>query len=152
MKKLIYSLATLLVLSCAFVSCGSDDDENISYSTTPEKASAGTYVGTWTRVQGEEVTTYDGSVTLAATDSVGCVDITFSCPETEIAASSVANITNANYGFKFVNQVTSAANGLGTSFSGNINENGVLFTAFTLSVRTGRVLVEYEYSFVGTKQ
>ena len=44
MKKIIYSLAAMLALSFSFVSCG-DDDDTISFPTTPEKAAAGTYTG-----------------------------------------------------------------------------------------------------------
>lgn len=158
MKNLLYSLFAVLALTCAFTACSDDNaDEVINYSTTPEKASEGTYTGTWTRALLSDATvsqTYEGEVVLVATDSVGVTDVTFSCPDISLDATSVANVWNSGRGFQFVNNVftNNAANSLGTAFAGRITEDNQLTTSFTISIREGRVLTEYNYSFVGNKQ
>ena len=40
MKKIIFSFIAVLALGCGFTSCGSDGDDNISYNTSAEEASA----------------------------------------------------------------------------------------------------------------
>ena len=149
MKKLIYSLLTVFALGCGFTACSDDDDEVINYSTTAEKASAGTYSGTWTRTSGTTTNEYEGTITLVATDSIGATDITFSCPEASLNATSVANVWNAGHGFQFVNNIET--NGLGTKFAGSISAEGEMMAAFKISQRNGRVLTEYTYNFVGKK-
>ena len=67
MKRFIYTVVALLTLGCTFVACGDDnDDPSISYDTTAEQGSAGTYTGEWTRIGDDGTATYSGSVTLAA--------------------------------------------------------------------------------------
>jgi hypothetical protein len=150
MKKYIFAAFALFTLSCSFVACSDDDeDEVISYSTTPEKASAGTYTGTWTKEGEDGTNTFDGTVTLVATDSVRCTDITFSCPGASLEKSSVANVWNSGRGFQFVNQLET--NGLGTAFAGRISENGVLTTAFTISEKVGRITKKFNYTFEGRR-
>ena len=150
MKKILYSMLAVLAVSFGFVSCGDDDEDNIiTYSTTAEKASEGTYSGSWVRVLNDEVVTYTGTVTLTATDSVGYTNVTFSCPEASINATSVANIWNAGNGFQFVNQVSS--NGLGATFAGRIYDDGKLTTGFTITQKVGRKSYEFVYKFEGNK-
>lgn len=155
MKKFIYTALAVLTLSFTFVACGDDNnDENISYSTTAEQASAGTYNGTWTRVGDDGKTeSFSGTVTLTAGSTVGVTSITFSCPEASLNATSVANVWNAKNGFQFLNQISdgNTANGLGAPFAGEIDDNGVLVTTFTVNQRAGRVLVKYNYAFTGQK-
>ncbi|MBQ7421293.1 MAG: hypothetical protein IJV27_04035 [Prevotella sp.] len=154
MKKLLYSLLAVLAIGCTFVSCGDDDDENYNYPTTAEIASAGTYAGTWTREKDGVIEEFDGTVTLEATDRVGVTNITFTCPNASLNATSVSNIWNANDGFKFQQNISTGNpdNGLGVAFAGNIYGNGTLTASFTLSQRSGRISVTYVYKFVGTKQ
>ena len=153
MKNLLYSLLAVLALGCGFTACSDDNaDEVINYSTTPEKASAGVYVGTWTRTLASDETAVqvaDGEVTLAATDSLGVTDITFNCTDLSLNAISVANVWNSGRGFQFVNNLKS--NGLGTEFAGRISEDNQLTVAFTISIREGRSTNTYYYSFEGTK-
>ncbi|MCH5308757.1 MAG: hypothetical protein J1E58_02770 [Prevotella sp.] len=153
MKKFIYSVLTVFALGCAFTACSDDEDEVINYSTTAEQASAGTYSGTWTRTSSTATETYSGTVTLAAAGTVGTTNVTFSCPGTALESTSIANVWNAGRGFQFTNNVTTdnPANGLGAAFAGMITEAGELTTSFTISIREGRVLTEYQYSFVGNK-
>lgn len=152
MKKIIYSFIAVLALGCGFTSCGSDDDDdNISYSTPAEEASAGTYTGIWTRSLDGVDETYSGTVTLESAGKTGVTKVTFSCPESSLNATSVANIWNAKYDFMFMNQTVSTENGLGASFAGRITETGVLTTSFTITQKVGRKSYNYNYSFTGSK-
>ena len=156
MKKFIYSLAAVLALSCTFISCGSDDDdENISYSTTPEKATVGTYNGTFTKqlTDSEDAPeTGSGTITLSDSGITGVSNVAFSCPALEIDATSVANIANANRGFYFLNQIVSASNTLETAFSGRIDEGGNMVVRFSKSMKVGRKNYTYTFVFEGAKQ
>ena len=147
MKKIVYALFVLTTLSLGFVSCGSDDD-GINYTTSAEAGSAGVYNGTWITVADDVETTYPGTVTLAAAQA-GCTNVTFDCPGASLNKTSIANVWHSNNGYQFVNQV--ATNGLGAQFSGQINEGGLLKTAFTIEQRVGRKQVLVKYSFVGQR-
>ena len=152
MKRFIYSVVAMLALSCTFVACGDDnDDPVINYDKTASQGSAGTYSGTWTRTGDDGVMTYSGTVTLTAGSGANVTSVTFSCPETSLDATSVANVWHANYGYQFVNQTNSNANGLGVSFAGIIDDGGTLNTSFTISQRVGRLNYEFQYEFVGKK-
>lgn len=151
MKKVILSMCTVLALSCGFVSCGDDDDdESISYATSAEQASAATYTGTWTLIADDGTeSTYSGTVTLAASNTKGVTNVTFSCPESSLNATSVANVWNSRHEFQFVNQTDN--NGLGAAFAGRITEDGQLTTSFTISQKVGRKTMKVVYSFIGKK-
>ena len=152
MKKIIYSLAAMLALSCSFVSCG-DDDDTISFPTTPEKAAAGTYSGNWTiSSDTETVGEGEGTITIAPTSTPYNADITiegsFSTTSLNVNATSIANISHANNGFVFNNN---DKNPLGTSFTGKIDESGVIGVNFVKEVRVGRKQYKYNYVFWGKK-
>ena len=152
MKKYIFSAIAALALSCAFVACGDDnDDPSINYDKTAAQGSAGTYSGTWTRTGDDGSETYSGSVTLEAGSGSNVTNVTFSCPETSLDATSIANVWHANYGYQFFNQTASTANGLGVSFAGRIDENGNMTTSFTISQKVGRKNYEFKYEFRGKK-
>ena len=152
MKKYIFSAIAALALSCAFVACGDDnDDPSINYDKTAAQGSAGTYSGTWTRTGDDGSETYSGSVTLEAGSGANVTNVTFSCPETSLDATSIANVWHANYGYQFFNQTASTANGLGVSFAGRIDENGNMSTSFTINQRVGRKNYEFKYEFIGKK-
>ena len=141
----------MLSLSCTFVACGDDnDDPSINYSSSAEQGSAGTYNGEWTRTGDDGSNVYSGSITLAAAGT-NVTNVTFSCPDADINANSVANVWHANYGYQFFNQTISDANGLGTTFSGRIDESGNMTAAFTISQKVGRKNVEFKYEFRGKK-
>ena len=146
----------MLALSCTFVACGDDnDDPVINYDTTASQGSAGTYNGKWTRSSDTDGTLlieeYVGSITLTASNSANVTNVTFSCPNASLDATSVANVWHANHGYQFVNQTISNANGLGASFAGIIDANGELNASFTISQRIGRQNIEYQYEFIGNK-
>ena len=152
MKKYIFSAIAALALSCAFVACGDDnDDPSINYDKTAAQGSAGTYSGTWTRTGDDGSETYSGSVTLEAGSGSNVTNVTFSCPETSLDATSIATVWHANYGYQFHNQTASTANGLGASFAGRIDENGNMSTSFTINQRVGRKNYEFKYEFIGKK-
>ena len=152
MKRFIYSVVAMLALSCTFVACGDDnDDPSINYDKTAAQGSAGTYSGTWTRTGDARSETFSGTVTLVAGNGANVTSVTFSCPETNLEATSVANVWHANYGYQFVNQTLSNENGLGATFAGRIDESGALNASFTVSQRVGRQNIEYGYEFLGKK-
>ena len=152
MKKYIFSAIAALALSCAFVACGDDnDDPSINYDKTAAQGSAGTYSGTWTRTGDDGSETYSGSVTLEAGSGANVTNVTFSCPETSLDATSIANVWHANYGYQFFNQTASTANGLGVSFAGRIDENGNMSTSFTISQKVGRKNYDFKYEVIGKK-
>ncbi len=152
MKKIIYSLAAMLALSCSFVSCG-DDDDTISFPTTPEKAAAGTYTGSWTVTSDTETVEGSGTITLAASSTPYNVDVTiegsFSTTALNVSTTSIANIAHANNGFVFNNNTDS--NPLGAGFTGKIDESGAIGVNFQKEVRVGRKQYKYNYIFVGKK-
>lgn len=151
MKRFIYSVIAMLSLGCTFVACGDDnDDPSINYTTSAEQGSAGTYTGEWTRSGDEGSEVYSGTITLAAAGN-NVTNVTFSCPDADIAANSVANVWHANYGYQFFNQTISDANELGAAFSGRIDEAGNLSASFTISQKVGRKNVEFRYEFRGKK-
>jgi hypothetical protein len=151
MKKIIFSFIAVLALGCGFTSCGSDDDEKITYDQPAQVAAVGTYTGTWTRSLkgGEENETFSGTVTIAATDQTGVIDITFSSPDASLDKTSRANVWNSGYEFQFMNQTD--GNGLGAAFSGRIDAEGSLTTSFTINQKVGRKAYDYNYSFIGKK-
>lgn len=152
MKKIIYSLAAMLALSFSFVSCG-DDDDTISFPTTPEKAAAGTYTGSWTVTSDTETVEGSGTITLAASSTPYNVDVTiegsFSTIALNVSTTSIANIAHANNGFVFNNNTDS--NPLGAGFTGKIDESGAIGVNFQKEVRVGRKQYKYNYIFVGKK-
>jgi hypothetical protein len=151
MKKFIYSVIAVLALGCTFVACGDDDDPSYSFSSSAEQGSAGTYTGEWTRTSDDgTVETFAGTITLAAAGT-NATDVTFSCPDASLDATSIANVFHANNGYQFFNQTVSDANKLGVAFSGRIDEAGNMTTNFTRSQRVGRKNYEFKYEFKGKK-
>lgn len=150
MKKTIYSLMAALALVITFTSCGGDDDNTINYSTTPEKATEGTYNGTWSKTLSGSTDTesFPGTVTMTGV-SKGVSNVNVSCPEASIDITVVVNIWNSGYDFQFSNNLASS---LGTSgIVGKISEKGVLTTSFTISQKVGKKNYEYIYQFLGNK-
>lgn len=140
----------MLALGLTFVACDDDDDDASfvgSRDVTPEIAAEGTYSGTWLRIYDEDSTYADGTLTVTATDSSYCADITFYCEEFDLDVTSVANITYAGSSTKFYySNNSSSGNGLGANFAGTI-EDGVATAMFTLSQKSGRQTISYDYRF-----
>ena len=151
MKRFIYSIITVLALGCTFVACSDDnDDPSINYTSSAEEGSAGTYTGEWTRIGSESTDVYSGTITLSAAGT-NATNVTFSCPDASLNATSIANVWHANYGYQFFNQTASDANKLGVSFSGRIDESGNIDASFTISQRVGRKNYEFKYEFRGKR-
>lgn len=148
MKKYIYSLVAALALSFGFVSCG-DDDDTITFSTSAEQGSAGTYSGTWSKTANGNEATATGTVTLTAASAANNTNVTFSCTEFELDATSIANVTHASNGYVFNNNAT--ANPLGAGFTGKIGEDGTIQINFQKEVREGRTRTIYIFKFIGKK-
>ena len=142
----------MLALGCTFVACSSDDDDpTYDFTSSAEQGSAGTYSGEWTRTSDDgTVETFAGTITLAAAGT-NVTNVTFSIPDASLDATSIANVWHSNYGYQFFNQTNSAANGLGASFSGRIDEAGNMNASFTLSQKVGRKNYEFKYEFIGKK-
>ena len=147
MKKIIYSLFVLATLSFVFVSCGKDDDEGVNYPTSAEVGASGTYTGTFTTDTDGTIDVLAGTITIAPSVQPGSVNVTFNC--TGLNKTSIANVCHSNGGYQFVNQV--ASNGLGTAFSGRIDEAGVLHSNFTIEQRVGLKQKLVKYEFVGNR-
>lgn len=152
MKQYFISAIAALALSCTFVACGNDnDDPVINYTSTADQESAGTYSGTFYRTGDDGTTEYSGTVTLAPAGKENVTNVTFSCPDASINATSIANVWHSNYGFQFFNQTTSDANKLGTSFAGRIDGEGNIDISFTISQKVGRKNYDFKYEFIGKK-
>lgn len=161
MKKFIYSIFAVFALSSTFAACSKDDgDEVINYSTTAEQSSAGTYTGTVTRTLDGVTDTGTGTITLAAGGSAGVTNITVDFKGTDskgkeftVSGSTPANITYANNGYSFVQQVISGntANTLGSEVTGTIDADGNMVVSLNIDQRNGRVLSTYVFLFTGKK-
>lgn len=151
--KYIKGLFLSIIVCLSFSSCkeevGLPDNGT---PNNPEVASAGTYVGTWTRTSTTgEVLTADGSITLTADDRY-VTTVTISCPDIEAIdnLSSRANISQNALGYGFLNRLTE--NGLATPFTGLITSDFVGTMNFRKTVRDGRKSVTYTFDFNGEKQ
>ena len=153
MKKLLYSIVALLALGTSFVAC-SDDDEvssSLNASQTPEIAAEGTYSGEWVQILDGDSVWSSGSIIITRTDPAYCADITFNCEDFSLTQTSVANITYAGNTESFVFGNSSTENGLGTSFTGRI-DNGSASAMFSLTQKSGRKSYTYDYRFNGTRE
>lgn len=152
-----------------FTACSDDDDEERTYSTTPEIASAGVYEGTWTKIQDGGDTTYaKGTLkfepyTVVTTDTETgetstvaqpyATMVTAACNDNGISIdkASVANITYAGDDYRY-NNMRGASNGFGANFSGTITAGGVATVSYSLTEKSGRKTYVFYYSFEGTKK
>lgn len=155
MKKLLSGAFVLLALAFGFTACGDDDDfnDNQIHSTLPEQATAGTYSGTWTKVQSgkTDTTTAAGTLTFAAVDTAKYVtNVTAKCEEFKVDVTENANISWINSDFAFSNM--SSTNAFGSTFYGNITSAGVATIKFSLKQRVGLKTSIFYYTFEGTKQ
>lgn len=155
MKKFLFSIFAIAALTCTLVACGSDDnDKSYNQTGSPATASAATYSGTWTRSTSDGTPeTATGTITLVAGDNDYTTSMSFVCSQFDLNSTSIANITWANDGFVFNQDVidNNPSNGLGAKFSGHIT-NGIITTKFSLTKKVGRKTTTYYFSFEGAKQ
>lgn len=155
MKKILYIILGLALVSGSFTSCSDDDDNgSIALPANPASDIAGTYTGTWTRIALTDSTTitadgtitltdsstYAGSVTVAACSAVGLSEM-----------SSPVNVQwNTSNTYRFFNYVST--NGLGMTFAGSVLNATDMTFKFTKTVRSGRKTSDFSYTFIGKKQ
>lgn len=154
MKNIFSGLFLVLALSLGFTACSDDDNDAPVYSTTPEIASAGTYVGTWTKEKvGGETQVENGTLTFAPAEGEEATPyvttVTAECAALSMKKVSTANITYAGSDFLFSNM--NITNGFGTKFNGSISSENEAVISFTLTEREGRKTYVFNYSFVGVK-
>ncbi len=152
MKKILYLMMAVVALGFGFtaVSCN-DDDDDVTFSTSPEVGSAGTYSGTYTMTEdGTTDTTYAAGTVVLSAESAYISNVAFTSADLDLDVSSTANISHANDGYVFSNP--SSSNGVGAAFSGRIDGNGTIETYFQLVVTVNRKAHTYIYIFNGSKQ
>lgn len=154
-KTLFFFVASVLCLTA----CNEDYDmPDPGAKINPEKEVAGTYVGSWSKVNTATLDEETGTGTLVfAPDAEGgayVVSITAQAEGITLGLTSDtarANISkNSTGGYDFVN--TTKANTFGVSFLGNISSNYEATLSFTVIQRKGLKEVSYDVTFVGKRQ
>ena len=160
LKNIFYALSLVFAMG-TFTACD-DDETNIPLVDNPGQAASGVYSGTWTLVYDDDapvtavgtVTISEGSGPYYANMALACDDASWNM--TGDGWSSAMNISQADYGFVFLNMGGSSvgANDLGCAFSGRISpvEGGdEMILDFTKTVKQGRVTHTYVYHFTGVR-
>lgn len=148
MKKIIFGLFAVAAL------CMTSCKENVDIvepgtQTNPEREVAGTYTGTWTRINTTDETQeeQDGTVTLTAGDAAYVGSVTVTIPAYSMNSSSVMNVNPTG---QFYNNVVSDNNGLETAFYGKVTGSDCTMS-FRKTERDGRKTTTFQYNFVGRK-
>lgn len=160
MKKILYFFVGVFTLSMTFIACDDDDDSgttsrNSTFSVTPEIAAAGTYEGDYIRVQSgtTDTTENKGTIIISARDTAYCANISFVCSGFEFTDfNSVTNITYANNGFMFSNDLSTFVidnKEQSVPFYGTIDENKNIIARFTITQKSGRSTKVFYYTFNG---
>ncbi|MCD8290283.1 MAG: hypothetical protein LUC91_02135 [Prevotella sp.] len=149
MKKILYLMMAFVALSFVAVSC--DDDDDVTFTVSPEEGAAATYVGTYTMWEdGTTDTTYASGTVVITPERSYVANVAWQCADLDLDVASVANISHANDGYVFSN--TSTDNEIGSAFSGRIDESGNIETYFQLLTTVNRKPHTYIYIFEGTRQ
>lgn len=151
MKKLFY--ICLVCLVACFWSCR--DENYVCFSPTdgtnlPEQAIAGTYEGTFTRVNSGDTSRAEGKMVLSPSDTAYCVNIGFVCEGFNLNVSVRLNsfaLNNGYYAFE-TNDIT---NNLESKIIGSVTPNGDIESAFVYKQRSGRKTIKFDYSFAGSR-
>ena len=156
MKKHIHILTACLLccnMVAALTACSSDDDPDYgpSFDSPSQQSAQGTFSGTFCRVQVGTTDTLkaEGTLTIAATDTLNRARITYASNDMEELAKTApfaANIAHADQGYTFANKSGDIA------LLGRIDNNQHVSATFTKAVRSGRKTVRYNYSFEGQRQ
>lgn len=147
--KNLYTFMVVFLLGAGIAAC-SDDDSNITYSSTAETDAQGSFNGTFIRVQvgTTDTLTATGTLVITATDTLNRAYISFTSDElTELTTSKPipVNIAHADQGFMFYNKSGDYA------VVGRINDSQAIRTTFTKAVRSGRSTRRYNYEFTGMR-
>lgn len=153
MKK-IFSFIAWMALAAGFVACDNEvEDYDVRINPiTPDSVAAGVYEGTWERMllSDSSVVEGEGSVVIKA-DTAYLVTLRFISEEFNLDKSAVANITYANKGIRYFNHVADPNSDLKTAFVGQIDEDGVNSTSFTITQMENRRVKKFKYTFAGRK-
>lgn len=168
MKKILYNIALLLAVTCAFIAC--NDDDGPSVTQTPAKDVAGTYEGEWvvrivttqgSTVISDETYDYVGEIELSENESSSnYVNVDASCADAQIEKSGVGNIFATSTGsIDFVNKGVGEDNPFGAQFTGFVKGSLLKMTFDVIETSTiivkGRpqiVTKTSTYNITGTKQ
>lgn len=152
MKKLIYLCAILAASAFCLTACDNDvEGYDVTINpTTPDLAASGIYEGTWTRMLLTDSTTTEaeGQIVIE-TDTAYLVDVHFLSGDFNLDKSVIANITYANDGFIYFNNMSNTD--LKTSFVGRIDGERVNTVSFTISQVENRRVKKFQYTFSGRK-
>lgn len=152
MRNIIKTL--FLFLICSGLSSCHDEVGYIDPGPqgNPEKAVAGTYVGTWTQTLQSTgaVETGEGTIILTPGDQAYITEVKVSCPDLKIDMESLANIVNNSDGYTYYNQ-EQKNNGFGVAFQGSVKGNEASIK-YTKSIKVGLKQSIYVFTFTGTKQ
>lgn len=161
MKAIYKSIFFCIALMLGMTAC---DDKHDKIPATggldnAEKLAAGTYVGTWSRVNlstGAEES-QPGSITFSVDEEKGNnVSVMTIASGTDFDLglnedTSVCNITKLSSGVLTYWNATST-NPFGMTFTGKVDVDGKATMEYTKIVRSGRREVEFNYNFSGSKQ
>lgn len=168
MKKIIYNIALLLAITCAFIAC--NDDDGPSVTKTPAKDVAGTYDGAWvlrvvttqgSTVISDETYEYTGEIELSENESnSNYVNIDASCADAQVEKSGVGNIFATSTGtIDYVNKGSGEDNAFGAPFTGFVKGNllkmtfeEVVTSTIIVKGRPQKVTKTSTYNITGTKQ
>ncbi len=152
MKKTLFIFLSVISTLTITMSCSDDDDNNVSFATTPEKEAAGVYSGTFAREQEgaavPEISYSEGTMTIEPENEY-VATIKYECAEFSINHSSIANISHSDYGFAFSNNLVT--NTLGAPFFGRIDESANVESHLKLKIRSGRKTKTYNIVFKGKR-
>lgn len=151
-RSLLCIVHCALCIGMMLVSCDKDEDNIITFNSTPEKELQGIFTGIYVRVQNGTTDTLraEGTMTLTATDTLYMTKITFDSNEmTELAGivAIPANISHADRGYMFYNK--SGDNTL----TGRVSDGHTVQLRFSKLIRiSARKSIRYNYLFTGRKQ
>lgn len=153
MKKMIYLFIALVTLTTMASSCSSDNEDDSLHRSNAAEAAQGEYPGTYTRVTKglTDAVTAIGSITIAPAEAPNTANITFTCEELEVNVTRIFNITYSNDGFAFSNHLSDDIDTKTSAIAGRIDSQRNVTTNFTLSQRSGRKTIQYDYAFAGQK-
>lgn len=150
------AMCIITISFCAvFTACSSnDEDPTYAHSETPEKEAAGTYTGTFTRLQVNSSTaepeTGEGTMIITPSENVNVAIMQFTCESLNITTANIpVNITFDNAGILFSNH--SVSNPLGAPITGRISSEKGVNTNFQLKIRIGRSTKTYNVGFTGKR-
>ena len=131
------------------MSCKEQNQPDRVYENTASHDIAGTYSGTWLIINGKgEESNANGTIMFAETDSAYVATIEVKA-EGAADRADVCNVSHANDGFVFYNNVGTA---FGTKFSGSIDADGNIAMQYEIKERQGRFTVTNTYKFSGKRQ